>query len=168
MSNTAVKFFTFGFVLITLCACAYLGGYRVACNSYEAKLELFKTQAEAEKLQAIAEVKQKELEQYQLVSKAYEQEVKNKHDIQKRFDNYVSQLSVDRVYDNKSDSADRTSVSDNTCSTAGAKSGSANGSHGKTFRDLKQDVLAVGRDCDITASHYNQLLKLWNSLSTAP
>lgn len=70
---------------------------------------------------------------------------------------------------NSQDNASRNSDMSSTATTAGAVSDCKCRCDGKDqakLRRLYQEQLIIARDCDITASYYNELIKFYRSVST--
>lgn len=70
---------------------------------------------------------------------------------------------VDRLHDTSTSDTSVPSDARATCEVS-ASVREHNARVRRAFRELREDVLTIARDRDITASHYNELISLYNRL----
>ena len=150
-------------LLIVAAMSAVIGscfGVTITAKHYRA--EIAQLQTEAIKADQEATVKQLNREHYW-------QEANNElQKIQDKYDKALSMLNVrksDSVHVN-SDSASETALSTNpkTLNSVSACNCQCGDRDRTKLQRLYQRQLTIARDCDITAAHYNALIKLYESL----
>lgn len=143
-------------------------GVTITAKHYRA--EIAQMQTEAIKADQEATVKQLNREHYwQEQQRQAEAEANNElQKIQDKYDKALSMLNVrksDSVHVN-SDSASETALSTNskTLNSVSACNCQCGDRDRTKLQRLYQRQLTIARDCDITAAHYNALIKLYESL----
>lgn len=143
---------------------AFFGGYYTATDHYLVALEDTQKRLTNERMQLQAEQLKKSNNIYQELNTKYQQSLNEKNEIEKQFNNLVSELDADRVLNPNTSSSDAEPVPSDTRTTAGTEQGKANRCTNKDLRDLKKDLLAIARDYDTCATDYNKLLEFYRLL----
>lgn len=161
-----LKYTIFAFILSLIAGACF--GVTITAKHYRA--EIAQMQTEAIKAEHEATVKQLNREHYwQEQQKQAEAEANNElQKIQDKYDKALSMLNVrksDSVHVN-SDSASETALSTNskTLNSVSACNCQCGDRDRTKLQRLYQRQLTIARDCDITAAHYNALIKLYESL----
>ena len=161
-----LKYTIFAFILSLIAGACF--GVTITAKHYRA--EIINLQAEAIKTEQDALVKQLNREHYwQEQQRQAEAEANNElQKIQDKYDKALSMLNVrksDSVHVN-SDSASETALSTNskTLNSVSACNCQCGDRDRTKLQRLYQRQLTIARDCDITAAHYNALIKLYESL----
>ena len=161
-----LKYTIFAFILSLIAGACF--GVTITAKHYRA--EIAQMQTEAIKADQEATVKQLNREHYwQEQQRQTEAEANNElQKIQDKYDKALSMLNVrksDSVHVN-SDSASETALSTNskTLNSVSACNCQCGDRDRTKLQRLYQRQLTIARDCDITAAHYNALIKLYESL----
>lgn len=161
-----LKYTIFAFILSLIAGACF--GVTITAKHYRA--EIAQLQTEAIKADQEATVKQLNREHYwQEQQRQAEAEANNElQKIQDKYDKALSMLNVrksDSVHVN-SDSASETALSTNskTLNSVSACNCQCGDRDRTKLQRLYQRQLTIARDCDITAAHYNALIKLYESL----
>ena len=161
-----LKYTIFAFILSLIAGACF--GVTITAKHYRA--EIAQLQTEAIKADQEATVKQLNREHYwQEQQRQAEAEANNElQKIQDKYDKALSMLNVrksDSVHVN-SDSASETALSTNskTLNSVSACNCQCGDRDRTKLQRLYQRQLTIARDCDITAAHYNALVKLYESL----
>lgn len=152
-----------------------LGAYSLGYHNANVKAEKEKAEMLAEQAQLTAQFEEQARAQEQEAQKkadtAAESARRQTDEIQKRFDNFVTLRDFDFNSGVRTDTASAEDhskqVSDNAAVTLGVsdcdcKRIRANRSKLQRFYERQ---MTIARDCDITSSHYNELIKMWNEVS---
>lgn len=163
-------------LLSFLLACFGSGyvGYQIASTSYELEISHIREQSKEQEALAL----QNKNERENVYSKALittQSKIAISNDrIAETFSNLNSWADRNIFTDNtvglhnSQDNASSNSDMSSTASTAGAVSDCECRCDGKDqakLRRLYQEQLIIARDCDITASHYNELIKFYEHVS---
>ena len=135
-------------------------GYLGARNYYLLQIEQIRTDAQIELAKAIADKNEKE----NVYSKALSESQSKIAVSSDRITAAYRDLNAWASEDNTSCDSDMSS----TASTAGAVSDCecrCDDKNATKLRRLYQEQLIIARDCDITASHYNELIRYYESVS---
>lgn len=161
-----LKYTIFAFILSLIAGACF--GVTITAKHYRA--EIAQMQTEAIKAEHEATVKQLNREHYwQEQQKQAEAEANNElQKIQDKYDKALSMLNVrksDSVHVN-SDSTSETALSSDskTLNSVSACNCQCGDRDRTKLQRLYQRQLTIARDCDITAAHYNALIKLYESL----
>ena len=161
-----LKYTIFAFILSLIAGACF--GVTISAKHYRA--EIAQLQTEAIKADQEATVKQLNREHYwQEQQRQAEAEANNElQKIQDKYDKALSMRNVrksDSVHVN-SDSASETALSTNskTLNSVSACNCQCGDRDRTKLQRLYQRQLTIARDCDITAAHYNALIKLYESL----
>ena len=144
-------------------------GYYLAAKRYEAQFEEYR----AEQAQAVIKQQEayRELEnkQYAQVSTIQSNLADGVADVIKSYNTLndsMDSFDVNSMLNNKDSASDSEQVSTDTSTTSrvqDCRCERTTDNRAKLQR-LYQQQLIVARDCDITATHYNELIKLYNSI----
>lgn len=148
-------------------------GYLGARNYYLLQIEQIRTDAQIELAKAIADKNEKEnVYSKALITTQSKIAISNDR-IAATFSNLNAWADSNFVIDNSvslhnEDNTSSDSDMSSTASTAGAVSDCecrCDDKNAAKLRRLYQEQLIIARDCDITASHYNELIRYYESVS---
>ena len=144
-------------------------GYYLAAKRYEAKFEEYRAEQAQAVIKQQEEFKKQERESYVQVSNVQSDLAKGVSDVVENFNSLVDRANRSDTISmlNNQDSATATEqVSTTTSTTSRVQDCRCERTTVDRARlqRLYQRQLVVARDCDITATHYNQLIKLYNSI----
>lgn len=150
---------------------AVIGGcFGITLTAKHYRAEIIDIQTTALKNEQDALVKQLNIEhEWQARQEQADKEANNElQKIQNKYDKALSMLNArasDSVHVN-SDSASETALSTNskTLNSVSASNCQCSDRDRTKLRRLYERQLTIARDCDITAAHYNALIKLYESL----
>ena len=144
-------------------------GYYLAAKRYEAKIEEFRAEQAQAVIKQQEEFRKQERERYAQVSTIQSNLADGVADVIKSYNTLtdsVDSFNANSMLNNQDSATDTKQVSATTSSTSRVqecKCECSTDNRAKLQR-LYQQQLIVARDCDITATHYNQLIKLYNSI----
>ena len=150
-------------------------GYLGARNYYLLQIEQIRTDAQIELAKAIADKNEKENVYSKALSESQSKIAVSSDRITAAYRDLNAWADRNFVIDNSvsmHNSEDNTSGNSglsSTASTAGAVQRSecrCDGKNTAELRRLYQEQLIIARDCDITASYYNELIEFYRSIST--
>ena len=146
------------------CFCvAFISGIFVTSDYYEKEIAQYVAKAQEEKAKALADVSQKERSVSQKLTKAYSEQVKQKDEIQRRFDIYVRDLSANDGVRNQG-SRDTDSVSDNSRTPTRPQPTTTDRCNAKDLRAVKANLMELAKQHDELAVKYNSLLEFYNTV----
>lgn len=138
-------------------------GAFVTSNHYQKKIADFKADAALQYAQALEAKSTREKYLQDKANSAATQAAKEKNEIEARYKSLLADAAD--AFSLHADGARSKNGVPGDASAPGAVSERANqraGADGAKFQKLYQEQLAIARDCDITAAHYNELINLWN------
>ena len=144
-------------------------GYYLAAKRYEAKFEEYRAEQAQAVIKQQEEFRKQERERYAQVSTIQSNLADGVADVIKSYNTLndsMDSFDVNSLHDNK-DSATNSKQMPTDTSTASRVQGcrcECSRVNRARLQRLYQQQLIVARDCDITATHYNQLIKLYNSI----
>ena len=144
-------------------------GYYLAAKRYEAKFEEYRAEQAQAVIKQQEEFRKQERERYAQVSTIQSNLADGVADVIKSYntlnDSMVS-FNANSMLNNKDSATNSKQMSTDTSTTSRVQDCRCECSTADRARlqRLYQRQLIVARDCDITASHYNQLIKLYNSI----
>lgn len=148
-------------------------GYLGARNYYLLQIEQIRTDAQIELAKAIADKNEKENVYSKALSESQSKIAISNDRIAAVFSSLNAWGDSNFITDNivslhNEDNASGNSDMSSTASTAGAVSDCecrCDDKNAAKLRRLYQEQLIIARDCDITASHYNELIRYYESVS---
>ena len=144
-------------------------GYYLAAKRYEAKFEEYRAEQAQAVIKQQEEFRKQERERYAQVSTIQSNladGVTNVIKIYNTLNDSMDSFNANGMLNNQDSATDSKQMSATTSSTSRVQDCRCE----RTTVDrekpqrLYQRQLIVARDCDITATHYNQLIKLYNSI----
>lgn len=144
-------------------------GYYLAAKRYEAKFEEFRAEQAQAVIKQQEEFRKQERERYAQVSTIQSNLADGVADVIKSYnalnDSMVS-FNANSMLNNKDSATNSKQMPTDTSSTSRVQNCRCECSRADRakLQRLYQQQLIVARDCDITATHYNQLIKLYNSI----
>lgn len=141
-------------------AFCFLAGVWLSDQYHKRQMAEFVANAQEERAKELEVLKEREQALSQKVVQAYSGAVKEKNEIQKRFDLYVAELSVPTGVHNSSTANDK-SMSSTAKVTAGTDRESASKCNVKDTRDLKKSLMLLAKEHDELAIRYNALLEIY-------
>lgn len=141
-------------------------GYKHASDVCNTKILQIETQAHIDEIQALQTQLDKEQGYARKIQEAQTESAKNVAQIEQKYQSAVAELNLlnsDSLYADRC-RADATALPADTTTAAGTTATKSDRQRGQDLRSAKEDLLTIARDCDITASHYNELLKIYNSV----
>lgn len=144
-------------------------GYYLAAKRYEAKFEEYRAEQAQAVIKQQEEFRKQERESYVQVSNVQSDLAKGVSDVVEDFNSLVDRANRSdtiSMLNNQDSATDTKQVSATTSSTSRVQECRCECSrvNRAKLQRLYQRQLIVARDCDITATHYNQLIKLYNSI----
>ncbi len=165
------KYFLLGCIFVIFVCCSYIGGYSVASIKYELKISKIKEDSEKSYAVALEKKAKKQAEISDAFSKSQGDLVSN---LERTSAYYDSLISVDlRIPDewvqSNNTSGENGSLPDNSSTSRAVQRASCKCAcdNGTKLQKLYKQQLTVAKDCDITTSYYNSLLKLYESVRHA-
>ena len=144
-------------------------GYYLAAKRYEAKFEEYRAEQAQAVIKQQEEFSKQERERYAQVSTIQSNLADGVADVIKSYNTLndsMDSFNANSMHDNQDSATDTNQVSATTSTTSrvqDCRCERTTADRAKLQR-LYQRQLIVARDCDITATHYNQLIKLYNSI----
>lgn len=144
-------------------------GYYLAAKRYEAKFEEYRAEQAQEVIKQQEEFRKQEAERYAQVSTIQSNLADGVADVIKSYnalnDSMVS-FNANSMLNNKDSATNSKQMPTDTSTTSRVQECRCERTTADRARlqRLYQRQLIVARDCDITATHYNQLIKLYNSI----
>lgn len=138
-------------------------GAFVTSNHYQKKIADFKADAALQYAQALEAKSTREKYLQDKANSAATQAAKEKNEIEARYKSLLADAADAFSLHERSAGGEAGLPGDTPA--PGAVSERANqraGADGAKLQKLYQEQLAIARDCDITAAHYNELINLWN------
>lgn len=144
-------------------------GYYLAAKRYEAKFEEFRAEQAQAVIKQQEEFRKQERERYVQVSTIQSNLADGVADVIKSYNTLndsMDSFDVNSMHDNQDSATVTEQVSTTTSTTSRVQECKCERTTADRARlqRLYQRQLIVARDCDITATHYNQLIKLYNSI----
>lgn len=158
----------YGICILVILTATFSLGYSCSAYKYKLEIETIKTAALAEQAKALEDKNSKEKSNYEIITSAQSKLFTQTSDIQKNY----SVLSNSILF-NDSDSLQ---YSDNTSSNASVPNDAGstkpvqestckcNADNRTRLQRLYRQQLEVARDCDITATHYNELIDIYKGV----
>lgn len=147
--------------ILSLLIIAFASGWYVSHTRDKVNMQqaIIEVQAEVEAQKEKANALSQELQER--ANRADMQQATAEIDIAADYAKRVEQLHHDTA-----DASGDTGVSDNTSTTCqiSGRFREHDARVRRAFRELREEVLTIARDRDITASHYNELISLYNDL----
>ena len=150
------------FLLIAI-AVGFFVGQRITTVDYELQIAELNTKAQEAEIKAQSEKDQIELQWQRKVNDAQQKAYVDKQNIDA---NYKRALA-DIMHDSEGSSTDTTTLSNDTNTTTGTTANCECRCPAKDrtkLQKLYEQQLTIARDCDITATHYNELLSIYQGL----
>ena len=144
-------------------------GYYLAAKRYEAKFEEYRAEQAQAVIKQQEEFRKQERERYAQVSTIQSNLADGVADVIKSYNTLndsIDSFDVNSMHDNQDSATNPKQVPATTSSTSRVQDCRCECSTADRARlqRLYQQQLIVARDCDITATHYNELIKLYNSI----
>ena len=144
-------------------------GYYLAAKRYEAKFEEYRAeqaQAVIKQQEAYRELENKQHAQVSTIQSNLADGVADVIKSYNALNDSIDSFDVNSMHDNKDSATNSKQMSTDTSTTSRVQECRCERSRADRARlqRLYQRQLVVARDCDITATHYNQLIKLYNSI----
>lgn len=144
-------------------------GYYLAAKRYEAQFEEYRAEQAQAVIKQQEEFRQQERERYAQVSTIQSNLANGVADVIKSYNTLndsIDSFDVNSMHDNQDSATDSKQMPTTTSTTNRVQDCRCESSTADRARlqRLYQRQLIVARDCDITATHYNQLIKLYNSI----
>ena len=148
-------------ILVFLWSCiVFYCGYTWSDRQNQLEWAEYKEQVSKQNLVAVQQVQQLE----QKLAKAYQEADQGAQNAKDLIDNTYDSMSA-KLHDYSTNTTDSQSMP--TTATTTSKVCSCGNQHDaesrRAFRKLRADILTITRDCDITASYYNELINLYNN-----
>ena len=144
-------------------------GYYLAAKRYEAKFEEYRAEQAQAVIKQQEEFRKQEAERYAQVSTIQSDLADGVADVIKSYNTLndsMDSFNANSMHDNQDSATDTNQVSATTSTTSRVQNCRCERTtvDREKLQRLYQRQLIVARDCDITATHYNQLIKLYNSI----
>lgn len=149
--------------LLIAIAVGFFVGQRITTVDYELQIAELNAKAQEAEIKAQSEKDQIELQWQRKVNDVTAKAYLDKKDIESHYQSALSELN-DSLLNAESGSTDTTALSNDTNTTTGTTANSKCGCSNKNLKAIKADLLMIARDCDITATHYNELLGIYQGL----
>ena len=148
-------------ILVFLWSCVvFYCGYTWSDRQNQLEWAEYKEQVSKQNLVAVQQVQQLE----QKLAKAYQEADQGAQNAKDLIDNTYDSMSA-KLHNYSTNTTDSQSMP--TTATTTSKVCSCRNQHDaesrRAFRKLRADILTITRDCDITASYYNELINLYNN-----
>ena len=144
-------------------------GYYLAAKRYEAKFEEYRAEQAQAVIKQQEEFRKQEAERYAQVSTIQSNLADGVADVIKSYNTLndsMDSFNANSMHDNQDSATNSKQMPTDTSTTSriqDCRCERTTADRAK-LRRLYQRQLIVARDCDITATHYNQLIKLYNSI----
>ena len=144
-------------------------GYYLAAKRYEAKFEEYRAEQAQAVIKQQEEFRKQERERYAQVSTIQSNLADGVADVIKSYNTLndsIDSFNANSMHDNKDSATNSKQMPTDTSTTSRVQDCRCECSKADRakLQRLYQQQLIVARDCDITATHYNQLIKLYNSI----
>ena len=144
-------------------------GYYLAAKRYEAKFEEYRAEQAQAVIKQQEEFRKQERERYAQVSTIQSNLADGVADVIKSYNTLndsMDSFNANSMHDNKDSATNSKQMPTDTGTTSRVQECRCECSRADRakLQRLYQRQLIVARDCDITATHYNQLIKLYNSI----
>ncbi|MDY6323262.1 MAG: hypothetical protein SPL30_10200 [Succinivibrio sp.] len=150
------------FALLTYAA-GFVCGAVVTSWHYKAEISEFKANAQAQYAQAL---EAKAVREKYLQGKADESAVKAKEsqdEIEARYKSLLADAAdALSVHADSAGGKDSVPSDPKPAAAVSERAGERHAAYRAKLQRLYERQLEIARDCDITAAHYNQLIRLWN------
>lgn len=160
--NLRTKIIRYAAVILSLLwtGIVFYCGYSWSNSQNQLEWAEYKEQVSKQNLVAVQQVQQLEQELATAYQKA-DQGAQNAKDL---IDNTYDSMSA-KLHDYSTDTSTKQSMPATTTATSTVCScrNQHNAESRRAFRKLRADILTITRDCDITASYYNELINLYNN-----
>lgn len=148
-------------ILVFLWSCVvFYCGYTWSDRQNQLEWAEYKEQVSKQNLVAVQQVQQLEHK----LAKAYQEADQGAQNAKDLIDNTYDSMSA-KLHDYSTNTTDSQSMP--ATATTTSKVCSCRNQHDaesrRAFRKLRADILTITRDCDITASYYNELINLYNN-----
>ena len=160
--NLRTKIIRYAAVILSLLwtGIVFYCGYTWSDRQNQLEWAEYKEQVSKQNLVAVQQVQQLE----QKLAKAYQEADQGAQNAKDLIDNTYDSMSA-KLHDYSTNTTDSQSMP--TTATTTSKVCSCRNQHDaesrRAFRKLRADILTITRDCDITASYYNELINLYNN-----
>lgn len=148
-------------ILVFLWSCiVFYCGYTWSDSKNQLEWAKYKEQVSKQNLVAVQQVQQLE----QKLAKAYQEADQGAQNAKDLIDNTYGSMSA-KLHDYSTNTTDSQSMPATATTTSKVCScgNQYNAKSRQAFRKLRADILTITRDCDITASYYNELINLYNN-----
>ena len=148
-------------ILVFLWSCVvFYCGYTWSDRQNQLEWAEYKEQVSKQNLVAVQQVQQLE----QKLAKAYQEADQGAQNAKDFIDTTYAAMS-DKLQDYSTDTSTKQSMPATTTATSTVCScrNQHDAESRRAFRKLRADILTITRDCDITASYYNELINLYNN-----
>lgn len=144
-------------------------GYYLAVKRYEAKLEEYRAEQAQAVIKQQEEFREQERERYAQVSTIQSNLADGVADVIKSYNTLndsMDSFNANSMHDNKDSATNSKQMPTDISTTSRVQDCRCERTtvNRAKLQRLYQRQLIVARDCDITATHYNQLIKLYNSI----
>ena len=144
-------------------------GYYLAAKRYEAKFEEYRAEQAQAVIKQQEEFRKQERERYAQVSTIQSNLADGVADVIKSYNTLTDSMdsfNANSMFNNQDSATDTNQVSATTSTTSRVQDCRCERTtvDREKLQRLYQRQLIVARDCDITTTHYNQLIKLYNSI----
>ena len=144
-------------------------GYYLAAKRYGVKFEEYRAEQAQAVIKQQEEFRKQEAERYAQVSTIQSNLADGVADVIKSYNalnDSMDSFNANSMHDNKDSATNSKQMPTDTSTTSRVQDCRCERTtvDRKKFQRLYQQQLIVARDCDITATHYNQLIKLYNSI----
>ena len=148
-------------ILVLLWSCVvFYCGYTWSDRQNQLEWAEYKEQVSKQNLVAVQQVQQLE----QKLAKAYQEADQGAQNAKDFIDTTYAAMS-NKLQDystNTTDSQSMSTTATTTCQVCSCRN-QHDAKSRRSFRKLRADILTITRDCDITASYYNELINLYNN-----
>ena len=160
--NLRTKIIRYAAVILSLLwtGIVFYCGYTWSDRQNQLEWAEYKEQVSKQNLVAVQQVQQLE----QKLVKAYQEADQGAQNAKDFIDTTYAAMS-DKLQDYSTDTSTKQSMSETTTATGTVCScrNQHDAESRRAFRKLRADILTITRDCDITASYYNELITLYNN-----
>lgn len=160
--NLRTKIICYAAVILSLLwtGIVFYCGYNWSDSQNQLEWAKYKEQVSKQNLVAVQQVQQLE----QKLAKAYHEADQGAQNAKDLIDNTYDSMSA-KLHDYSTNTTDSQSMPATTTATGTVCScrNQHDAESRRAFRKLRADILTITRDCDITASYYNELITLYNN-----
>ena len=160
--NLRTKIIRYAAVILSLLwtGIVFYCGYTWSDRQNQLEWAEYKEQVSKQNLVAVQQVQQLE----QKLAKAYQEADQGAQNAKDFIDTTYAAMS-NKLQDystNTTDSQSMSTTATTTCQVCSCRN-QHDAESRRAFRKLRADILTITRDCDITASYYNELITLYNN-----